>query len=136
MTISDLLNIIATHYHYIVAAILMMLGFYAMIAQSNLIKKMIGLSIFQVSILLMYIAAGYVQNAAVPIKVTGVIHYVNPVPHVLMLTAIVVGVAVMAVGLAMIIRIKETYKTIEEDHMIRMDLLQSQREKQSINHDY
>ncbi len=136
MNISELFNIMATHYHYIVAAILMMLVFYAMIAQSNLIKKMIGLSIFQVSILLMYIAAGYVENAAVPIKVPGIIHYVNPVPHVLMLTAIVVGVSVMAVGLAIIIRIKETYKTIEEDQMIRMDLLQSQREKQSVKYDH
>ncbi len=118
------------YYNYLVAIFLMMLGFYTMIAYGNLVKKIIGLSIFQVSILLIYVSGGYVRSAAVPIYVEGISRYVNPLPHVLMLTAIVVGVSVMAVGLALIVRIKEAYGTIEEDEIIALDKQLHQQERQ------
>ena len=99
----------------------MMIGFYGVVTCGNLVKKMMGLAIFQVSVLLIYISIGNVEGGAVPIIKEGVNVYVNPIPHVLMLTAIVVGVAVMAVGLAIIVRIKEEYGTVEEDEIIALD---------------
>lgn len=102
--------------------LLMMIGFFGVIARGNLVKKMMGLAIFQVSVLLFYVSLADVTGGAVPvIKEVGAL-YVNPLPHVLMLTAIVVGVAVMAVGLALIVRIKEAYGTIEEDEIIALDI--------------
>lgn len=109
-------------YNYWVAVILMMIGFFSVITHGNLVKKLMGLTIFQVSVLLLYISASNVQGSAVPIFVEGVENYTNPLPHVLMLTAIVVGVAVMAVGLAIIVRIKEEYGTIEEDEILKADM--------------
>ena len=109
-------------YNYWISIILMMIGFYGVITRGNLIKKMMGLSVFQVSVLLFYISVATVRDGAVPIITEGVDIYVNPLPHVLMLTAIVVGVAVMAVGLAIIVRIKEEYGTIEEDEIIKKDI--------------
>ena len=108
-------------YNYWISIFLMMIGFYGIIAKGNLVKKLIGLSIFQVSVLLFYISVGFVKDAAVPIAKEGIDLYVNPLPHVLMLTAIVVGVAVMAVGLAIIVRIQEEYDTVEEDEIIKLD---------------
>jgi len=105
------------NYNYVISVIIMMIGLYCVIASGNLVKKMLGLLIFQVSVLLFYISVGSVNNRAVPILVENISHYVNPLPHVLMLTAIVVGVAVLAVGLAIIVRIKEAYGTIEEAEM-------------------
>jgi multicomponent Na+:H+ antiporter subunit C len=99
----------------------MMIGFYGIIANKNLVKKVIGLSIFQVSALLFYMSVSYIDNGAPPILQENIRLYSNPVPHVLMLTAIVVGIAVMAVGLAIIVRIKESYGTIEEDEIIDID---------------
>jgi len=99
----------------------MMIGFFGVITRGNLIKKMMSLAIFQVSVLLFYISVGTVKGGAVPIISEGVDLYVNPLPHVLMLTAIVVGVAVTAVGLAIIVRIKEEYGTIEEDEIMAID---------------
>lgn len=108
-------------YNYIVCILLMLVGLYVGITNVNLIKKLIGLSIFQVSVLLFYISIAYVDGAAVPILVEGKTNYINPLPHVLMLTAIVVGVAVLAVGLAIMVRIKEAYGTIEEHEIIAKD---------------
>jgi multicomponent Na+:H+ antiporter subunit C len=108
-------------YNYWMSIILMMIGFYGVVTCGNLVKKMMGLAIFQVSVLLIYISIGNVEGGAVPIIKEGVNVYVNPIPHVLMLTAIVVGVAVMAVGLAIIVRIKEEYGTVEEDEIIALD---------------
>ena len=108
-------------YNYWISIILMMIGFYGVMTSGNLVKKMMGLVIFQVSVLLLYISMGTVKGGVVPIFIEGDHTYINPLPHVLMLTAIVVGVAVMAVGLAIIVRIKEEYGTIEEDEMIAMD---------------
>jgi multicomponent Na+:H+ antiporter subunit C len=99
----------------------MMAGFYTVISRSNLIKKITGLSIFQVSVFLLYISIGHVDKGAAPIIAEGVKLYSNPLPHVLILTAIVVGVATTALGLALVVRIKEAYGTIEEDDIHKQD---------------
>ncbi|MEZ6195220.1 MAG: cation:proton antiporter subunit C [Planctomycetota bacterium] len=108
-------------YDYWVVVTLMMVGFYIVIANRNLVKKMIGLSIFQASVLLLYVAAGKVRGGTAPIVPPGAdgeVTYSHPLPSVLMLTAIVVGVATMSVALALIVRIKEAYGTIEEDEVL------------------
>jgi len=104
-------------YNYWVVVILMMAGLYIMIARYNLIKKMIGLGVFQTSIFYLYITIGKVRGGTAPILVDGTELYSNPLPHVLILTAIVVGVATTAVALALIVRIYEQYDTIEEDEI-------------------
>jgi multicomponent Na+:H+ antiporter subunit C len=97
----------------------MMVGFYTLIARGNLIKKIIGLNIFQTSVFILYITMGKITGGTAPILVEGGrdVVYSNPIPHVLILTAIVVGVATSAVGLSLVIRIKEAYGTIEEDEI-------------------
>lgn len=115
--------------NYFVSILLMMIGFFGIVSSGNLVKKLISLVIFQVSVLLFYISIGYVRGAITPMQGEGITLYSNPVPHVLMLTAIVVGVAVMAVGLAIIVRIKEEYGTIEEDEIDGIDLKKYRREK-------
>lgn len=110
--------ILLTHYPYLVSFLLMMIGLYAVITRRNLVKKIIGLAIFQTSVLLLYIAMGVVKGGSSPIYKEGVTLYHNPIPHVLMLTAIVVGLATLAVGLAIIVRIKEQCKTIDEDEIL------------------
>jgi multicomponent Na+:H+ antiporter subunit C len=99
----------------------MMTGFYIVIAQGNLVKKVIGLNIFQTSVFILYITMGKVRGGAAPILTEGVEIYSNPLPHVLILTAIVVGVAVTALALALIVRIKEQYGSIEEDEIHKQD---------------
>jgi multicomponent Na+:H+ antiporter subunit C len=99
----------------------MMIGLYTMISRGHLVKKIVGLNIFQTSVFLLYISLGFVRDGAVPILTEGVQQYSNPLPHVLILTAIVVGVATTALGLALIVRIKEAYGTVEEDELHRMD---------------
>ena len=96
---------------------LMMTGFYTLITRSNLIKKLIGLGVFQVSVFMLYISMGKVEGGTAPILMEGVFLYSNPLPHVLILTAIVVGIATLAVGLALTVRIQEAYGTIEEDEI-------------------
>lgn len=108
-------------FNYWVVVALMMTGFYVVIASSNLIKKIIGLNIFQTSVFILYISVGKVNGGVAPILVEGVENYANPLPHVLILTAIVVGVATTALGLALIVRIKEAYDSIEEDDIHRQD---------------
>lgn len=103
--------------NYWLVVILMMIGFYIVIAQGNLVKKMVGLSIFQVSVFVFYITIGRVEGGTAPILVEGVEVYSNPLPHVLILTAIVVGVATTALGLALIVRIRDAFGTIEEDEI-------------------
>ena len=112
-----------SHYNYWVFAILLMIGFYAVIAKANLIKKLIGLSIFQSAVFLMYISMDKVEGGTAPIIQPGVVDqlYSNPLPQVLILTAIVVGVSTLALGLAIVIRIKERYDTIEEDEILESD---------------
>lgn len=111
-------------YNYWVVIILMMAGLYIMIARYNLIKKMIGLGVFQTSIFYLYITMSKVQGGTAPILVDGVQVYSNPLPHVLILTAIVVGVATTAVALALIVRIYEQYNTIEEDEIKAIEALE------------
>ena len=105
-------------FNYWAVVVIMMSGFYIMIARYNLVKKIIGLSIFQTGIFYFYISLGKVDSGTAPIFVhqqTGEAVYSNPLPHVLILTAIVVGVATMAVGLALIVKLYEKYGSIEED---------------------
>ena len=97
------------HYNYWIVILLMMVGFYTVISRGNLIKKIAGLNIFQTSVFLLY------QDGTTPIIAEGFTRYSNPLPHVLILTAIVVGVATTALGLALVVRIKEAYGTVEED---------------------
>jgi len=106
-------------YNYWVFAMLLMIGFYAVIAKSNLVKKLIGLSIFQSAVFLLYITMDKVDGGTAPIIEAGVTDQIfsNPLPQVLILTAIVVGISTTAMGLAIVVRIKETYGTIE-DHEI------------------
>jgi multicomponent Na+:H+ antiporter subunit C len=109
------MELILGHYNYWVVILLMMVGFYTVISCGNLVKKIAGLNIFQVSVFLLYISIGNVENGTTPIIAEGFTQYSNPLPHVLILTAIVVGVATTALGLALVVRIKEAYGTIEED---------------------
>ncbi|MDI6810251.1 MAG: cation:proton antiporter subunit C [archaeon] len=116
-------------YNYWVSIILILIGFYAMIAKDNLIKKVIGLSIFQTAIFLFYISLADIgplpKKGTAPIVSEEMIHmgyvYVNPLPHVLILTAIVVAVATTAVALALVIRLYEEYGTIEESEIIEKE---------------
>ena len=106
-------------YNYWTFIIIMLIGFYGMIAKDNLIKKIIGLSIFQTAIFLFYVSLADVIGGTEPIVIEGYKGlYVNPLPHVLILTAIVVSVATLAVALALVIRIYEEYGTIEEDEIL------------------
>lgn len=108
-------------YNYWIAVILMMTGFYIVISSGNLIKKIIGLNIFQVTVFLFYISMGKITGGTAPIKTDEASLYSNPLPHVLILTAIVVGVATTALGLSLVVRIKEAYGTIEEDEIHSQD---------------
>ena len=108
-------------YNYWVVVVLMMIGFYIVIAQGNLIKKIVGLNIFQTSVFVFFISLAKLDGGTAPIYVEGVTEYANPLPHVLILTAIVVGVAVTAMGLALVIRINELYGSIEEDEIHEED---------------
>lgn len=113
--------VITELYNYWIVIVLMMAGFYTVIARGNLIKKMVGLNIFQTSVFLLFISMGFVEGGSAPILEKGVELYSNPLPHVLILTAIVVGVATTALGLALIVRIKEEYGTIEEEEIHSFD---------------
>lgn len=106
-------------WNYYLVIILMMIGFYGVIARGNMVKKIVGLNIFQTSVFMLYISMGKVTEGSAPI-LTGdpTTVYSNPLPHVLILTAIVVGVSTTAVGYALIIRIQESFGTIEDDDII------------------
>ena len=110
---------LAASWNYIIVVILMMTGLFIVISRTNLVKKMVGLSIFQTSVFLFYISLGKVAEGTAPI-LTGdpASIYSNPLPHVLILTAIVVGVATTALGLALVLRINEAFGSIEEDDVI------------------
>lgn len=102
-----------TLYNYTTIITLMMLGLYIIINDKNLIKKMIGISVFQASVLLFYIFLGYIRSSLPPILVSNFYLYSNPIPHVLMLTAIVVGIATFSVGLSIAVKIEEEYGIID-----------------------
>lgn len=111
----------AGHYTYFVTILLLMVGLFVLIARSNLIKKLIGLGIFQTAVYLLYIAPGKLIGGSAPIVEEGIKVYSNPLPHVLILTAIVVGVATLALGLALVVRIKEGYGSIDEEDILQSD---------------
>jgi len=123
-------DLLISHFNYFISICLMMVGLYAMMAKMNLVKKLIGMNIFQWSIILFFVSTGAKHGATIPIVEAGhshhgaevilqASHYVNPLPHVLMLTAIVVGVATTGVALALLLRIYRTYHTLEEDEILQ-----------------
>ena len=101
----------------------MMIGLYIVVSRGNLIKKIVGLNIFQTSVFLLYITFGKIAGGTAPILTDNVNEiYSNPLPHVLILTAIVVGVATTALGLALTVRINKAYGSINEDEISASDL--------------
>ena len=122
----QVLALIVAKYNYWIYVVLMMIGFYAMIGKRNLVKKLIGMNIFQTAIILLFISSGVKHGSKIPIvnkyealeKGVDVASIVNPLPHVLMLTAIVVGIAVTGVALAILLRIYREYGTLEEDEIL------------------
>ena len=118
------------HFNVVAYVVLMMVGFYAMTGKTNLVKKLVGMNIFQWSIILFVVSLGAKRGATIPIVESShdvaytatntlqAAHYVNPLPHVLMLTAIVVGVATTSVALALLIRIHKQYGTLEENELL------------------
>ena len=111
---------VVAHYNYWLVFVLMMTGLYVVIAKSNLVKKLIGLSVFQTAVIMFYVSMGKVTGGTAPILVEGAEDqtlYSNPIPHVLMLTAIVVGVATSALAMSFVVRINEDYGTIEEQEI-------------------
>lgn len=125
-----MLEMLGERFTYAVVILLMMVGLYALIATGNLVKRMVGLTIFQTSVFLLYITVGKVFGGAPPIlpyddikagTLDSATLYSNPLPQVLILTAIVVGVATLAMGLALVVRIREAYGTIEDDTIAEAD---------------
>jgi multicomponent Na+:H+ antiporter subunit C len=104
-----------------VVVVLMMIGLYIVIAHGNLVKKIVGLAIFQTSVFILYISMAKVEGGSAPILAEGITQFSNPLPHVLILTAIVVGVATTALGLALVVRINEAYGSIEEEDIQYLD---------------
>ena len=117
MGVSDILGL----FNYWMVILLMMIGFYTVVSRGNLVKKIVGLNIFQTSVFLLYISMGKISGGTAPILTGKPEVYSNPLPHVLILTAIVVGVATTALGLALVVRIKNAYDTIEEDEIQAAD---------------
>jgi len=115
------MKLLAGHYSYWIAILLMVAGLTMLISRRNLLKKLIGLAILQSSVYLVYIAPGKLIGGTAPIIAPGYTLYSNPLPHVLILTAIVVGVATLALGLALVVRIREAYGSIEEDEILALD---------------
>lgn len=123
------MEFIIAKYNYWVYIVLMMVGFYAMMGKRNLAKKLVGMNIFQTSIILYFISTAAKKGATIPIVEHGheeavhTIHaaqYINPLPHVLMLTAIVVMVSTFGVALSLIIMIYRRYNTLEEDEILEL----------------
>jgi multicomponent Na+:H+ antiporter subunit C len=112
---------VAGHYSYWITILLIVAGMYILIARGNLLKKLLGLAVLQTSVYLLYIAPGKLIGGTAPIVAPGYTVYSNPLPHVLILTAIVVGVATLALGLAIVVRIREAYGSIEEDEILALD---------------
>jgi multicomponent Na+:H+ antiporter subunit C len=116
-----MIDFIIGKYNYIIVIVLMLMGLYTTIINGNLFKKVVGLNVLSTSIILFYISISKVKDGSAPIYAENVIRYDNPLPHVLMLTAIVVGVSVTAVALSIIIKIKENYGTVEEDEIVAIE---------------
>ncbi len=114
---SPVIHELIAHYNHWITIFLMVAGLYTVIAKDNMIKKLVGLSLFQTSVYLLYLSPGKILGGTAPILDPAHSSYSNPLPHVLILTAIVVGVATIALGLALVVRINEEYGTIEEDEI-------------------
>lgn len=115
-------DFIVSHYNYWMTIILMMIGLYVVVSRGNLVKKIVGLNLFQTSVFMLYISMGKILGGTAPILTDNPDEvYSNPLPHVLILTAIVVGIATTALGLALIIRIREQFDTIEEDEIFKIE---------------
>ena len=112
---------VVDYINYWIAVLLLITGVYIVIARGNLVKKLVGLSIFQTSVYLIYISPSKILGGTAPIIAPGFSVYSNPLPDVLILTAIVVGVATLALGLALVVRINEAYGTSEEDEIRAQD---------------
>ncbi len=125
------MSVVPGLFNYWVAVFLMMAGFYVVIAQGNLVKKLVGLALFQASVFILYISIGKVAGGHAPVISEAVSLYSNPLPQVLILTAIVVGVATTAVGLALVVRIQEAYGSVEEEQIYRLDQADAQLKDQS-----
>ena len=110
------------HINRLITVFLIMAGRYIIVARSNMIKKLVGLSIFQTSVYLLYISPGKIIGGTAPILSPEWDTYSTPLPHVLILTAIVVGVATLALGLALVVRINEAFGSIEEDEIYKADM--------------
>lgn len=117
MNLGDIMGL----FNYWVVIVLMMTGFYIVVSRGNLVKKIVGIHIFQTSVFLLYISIGKVEGGTAPILTGKPEIFSNPLPHVLILTAIVVGVATTALALALVVRIKAAYGSIEEDEIQRAD---------------
>ena len=115
------MSTVAGHYSYWMTIVLIVAGMYILIARGNLLKKLLGLAVLQSSVYLLYIAPAKLIGGTAPIVAQGYAVYSNPLPHVLILTAIVVGVATLALGLAIVVRIREAYGSIEEDEILAQD---------------
>jgi multicomponent Na+:H+ antiporter subunit C len=113
----DVILELAERYNYAATIFLMVAGLYIVVARGNMVKKLVGLAIFQTSVYLLFIEPAKIVGGTAPILDPGYTLYSNPLPHVLILTAIVVGVATLALGLALVVRINEAYGTIEEDEI-------------------
>ena len=120
-TVLTTLTTLFEHYNYVVTIFLMMAGLYIVVARGNMVKKLIGLSIFQTSVYLLYVEPAKIIGGTAPIIDPAYSLYANPLPHVLILTAIVVGVATLALGLALVVRINEAYGTVEEEEIFNKD---------------
>jgi multicomponent Na+:H+ antiporter subunit C len=113
-----LIHELIANYNYLITIFLMVAGLYIVVAKSNMIKTLLGLGVFQTSVYLLYLSPGKILGGTPPILDKNFEVYSNPLPHVLILTAIVVGVATLALGLALVVRINEAYGTIEEDEIM------------------
>lgn len=122
----DILMVLVSRINYWVTVLLMMIGLYAVIVKKNLVKKIIGMNILQTAVILFFISVGAKKDATLPIieharggvHAVRAEHFINPLPHVLMLTAIVVAVATLGVALALVIKIYRQYGTLDEDEIL------------------
>jgi multicomponent Na+:H+ antiporter subunit C len=126
------MQIVSGLFNYWIVIVLMMMGFYMVISQHNLIKKIVGLNVFQVSVFVFYISMGKIKGGTAPILADDIEIYSNPLPHVLILTAIVVGVATSALALALTVRIQEAYGTIEEDEIEALEIEDQAKEQKGL----
>lgn len=130
---TELTEFLVGHLNYWLFVVLMMTGLYVVVSKGNLVKKIVGLNMFQTAVFMLYISTGKITGGTAPIFPTDMnvdpdVLYSNPLPHVLILTAIVVGVATTALGLALVIRIREEYGTIEESELLEIERATASKE--------